>query len=292
MRTSTWVLGGLGLAFCITGLSSAASSAREQAVSGRVAAQQARLTEIEEVAARERAKIEQEYDRRREELTRDFPRAAAAAIGYPYRIRWVEFAKMHQGLAYAQGYFETPSYPVPAGRHDRPAHLRRALEQEYFITEMAHLLASEQFREKLTQVADERWDAPLLREEAKGLLALVTRVQRELAMELRQLEDQRTARRETTVEWERNLKAQVLDILAYLRESESDDPQPGVVESIGRSPRSGYFCMIEGVDQVLEAGDTIGEIRILSIDPEKVTFASDGATWTQFLGAPASSHWR
>lgn len=295
MGMSKWVLGGLGLVLCTGGMLSAESSSSGQTISERIAVQQARLVEIEEVASRERAKFEREHDQRLEELTRDLPYAAAAGMDYSYRIRWVEFAKMHQGLPYAQGYFEWPSHVVPAGRYDRPAHLRQAMEQEYFIAEMARLLVSEEFRQKLTQVADERWDTPrlsLLWEEAKELLALVTRVQREVAMELRQLEDQRTERRETAVEWERNLKAQVRDILDYLRDSESRENRPGVVESIGRSPRSGYFCMIEGVDQVLEAGDTIGEIRILGIDSEKVTFAKDGVTWTQFLGAPAPTHWQ
>jgi len=50
--------------------------------------------------------------------------------------------------------------------------------------------------------------------------------------------------------------------------------------------------MIEGVDEVLGPGDKVGQIRVLSIDSEKVVFAQDGATWTQALGAPAASYWR
>ncbi len=295
MRKPIGVWGGFGLILCAAAVLSAESSSSGPAVSERIAAQETRLIEIEETAAQERAKIEREYEQQRAELTQGLARAAAARIGYSYRIRWVEFARMHRGLPYAQGYFEWPSYVVPAGRYDRPAHLRQAMEQEYFITEMARLLASAEFREKLTHVVEERLEVPLLpllREEAKGLLALALRVQGELAMELRQLEDQRAARREATLAWERNLKEQVRDILDYLREGESNEERRGVVASIGRAPQCGYFCMIEGGDRVLEVGDRIGEIRILSIDPEKVTFVRDGATWTQFLGAPAASPWR
>lgn len=295
MRASNWILSGFSLVLCAAGALSAAGSSRKAAIPERIAVQQARLAEIENAAKLERAKIEQRYEQRRAEVTQSLSLKEAARLSYPYRIRWVEFAKMHKGLAYAEGYFETPSYVVPAGRSDRPARLRRAMDQEYFITEMARLLASEEFQDKLTQIVNERWDAPLLpllREEAQKLLVLVTRVRRELTMELRQLEDQRTASLEATMEWERNLQEQVRGILDYLRESEPKETQRGVVESIGYSPQSGYFCMIEGIDQVLGADDRVGDVRILGIDPEKVTFTKDDVTWAQQLGAPAPSHWR
>jgi len=180
------MIGGLILALSAAGAWSADGPSDGQAVSGRIEIQQARLTEIEEMAVRERTRIEQWYEQRRAEAAQRRAREAAARMDYSYRIRWVEFAKMHRGVPYAEGYFKTPSYVVPAGRGDRPARLRQAMDQEYFIAEMARLLVSGEFREKLAQIATERWDAPflpVLRDEAKGLLALVTRVQRELAME-------------------------------------------------------------------------------------------------------------
>ena len=271
----------------------AEGSANQQAISERIEIQQARLPEIEALAAQERERTEQWYTRRSEELTQTISREAAAQISYPLRVRWVEFMKMHRGLPHPEAYFDASNYGFVLSPS---AHrLRLAMDQEYFLTEMSHLLASEEFQEKMTQIVQERIDAPLLpllREEARRLLALVERVQRELTTELRQLQDQRTARLDATMEWERDLKEQVREILEYLRQRESREPDFGVVESIGYFPQSGYFCMVEGVDRVLGTGDTIGQIRVLSIDPEKVEFGKDGDTWAQKLGAPAQPHWQ
>jgi len=93
------------------------------------------------------------------------------------------------------------------------------------------------------------------------------------------------------MEWENDLKEQVRGILEYLRQSESRAVRLGVVESVGYCPSSGYYCMIEGVDQVLATGDRIGRIRVLKIGPERVEFAKDGTTWAQALGASAQPFW-
>lgn len=292
MQASTWVMGGFSFVLCAAGALFAEESANRAMIAERMEIQQARLPEIEAAAARERERIEQWYTQRSEERTQVLARDAAERIGYPLRIRWVEFMKMHQGLSHPDAYFDASNY----GFVSTPAihRLRLAMEQEYFLTEMAHLLVSDEFEARLTQIVQERIDAPLLpllREEARSLLALVGRVRKELTAELNQLQDQRTARLDATMEWERNLKEQVREILEYLRQRESREPDFGVVESIGYFPRSGYFCMVEGVDRVLEAGDTVGAVRVLSIDPEKVEFGKDGDTWAQQLGAPAQPHW-
>lgn len=306
MQASTWIIGGFSIVLCaVSGLPAYGSSA-ESTIPERIAIQEARLGQIEESTARETEQIEQWYTQRRAELTQTISRREAAEISYANRVRWVEFMKMHRGRSYPQAYFDASSYGFVISPS---AHwLRLAMEQEYFITEMANLLVSEDFHEKLTQIVEERSDEPLLplrgerrlnasllpllREEARRLLDVVVRVRRELTEEMRHLDNARKARLDATMEWERDLKEQVRGILEYLRQEESREAQLGVVESIGYCPRSGYFCMVEGVDRVLETGDTIGEIRVLSINPEKVEFAKDGTTWAQQLGAPAQPHWQ
>jgi len=112
-----------------------------------------------------------------------------------------------------------------------------------------------------------------------------------LTRELGQLENQRNARWEAIMEWEKDLKEQVRGILEYLRQSESRPGQFGIVESVGYCPSSGYYCMIEGVDRVLGVGDRVGSVRVLKIDPEKVEFGNEGTTWAQALGASPQPFW-
>jgi hypothetical protein len=38
-------------------------------------------------------------------------------------------------------------------------------------------------------------------------------------------------------------------------------------------------------------GDTVGRVRIVKIDQEKVEFAKDGTTWAQQLGAAPQPYW-
>lgn len=293
MQALNGIISGLCCLLCTTVLPAAETPAGPQEFSERIRAQQERLPEIERAVAREREQVQQWYQRRRDEAGQQVARKVAAEISFPLRIRWVEFMKMQRGLPHPAAYFDASYYGFVAGPAEF-AYLRQAMEQEYFITEMAQLLMSEDFEEKLEQIVYERLRAPLLpllREEAADVLALVRDVRTQSQMELRQLEDERNARLDATMEWEKDLKQQVHDILEYLRESESREAQLGVVESVGYCPESGYFCMIQGVDRVLGAGDRVGSIRVLSIDPEKVEFARNGSTWVQELGAPPPPFW-
>ena len=183
--------------------------------------------------------------------------------------------------------------------------LDQAMYEEYLISEMADLLANGEFEQKLEQVVEERlrvrtpytsyggWEPasylPVLQRRAQELLIVVRRVRTQVAIELRQLDNQRQARLDAIMEWEENLKEQVRGILEYLRQSESRPVRLGVVESVGYCPSSGYYCTIEGVDKVLATGDRIGRIRVLKIGPEKVEFAKDGTTWAQAVGASATA---
>lgn len=293
MRTPGRIVSEFLMVVCLTPAALATESAHRDAMSERIAIQEARLPVIEEVAAREQKETEQWYKRGRAELVQEIGREGAMRLGPARRSLWTEFAKMEAGGPYAEGYFDASHFGFPFSYETTL--LRQAMIEEYFVDEMGSLLMSEGFAQRLAQIADERLAVPLtplLRREARSLLALVMRLRAELAMELRPLENARTARLEATMEWERDLKEQVRGILEYLRRQEAREPDFGVVESIGHCPRDGYYCTIEGVDRVLGIGDAVGRIRVVRIDSQKVEFARDGVTWVQQLGAPAQPYWK
>jgi len=277
----------------MAGAAWAEGSSDRPAISERIAIQEARLPQIEAAATREREQIEQRAEGRRFEIARQTARRGAAQLSLLERALWTEFAQLSHGETQAEGYL----YDLHFGDayYDQTIPLRQALIEDYFVSEMAQLLQSDAFRNKLVQITEERLNVPLqplLRERARKLLSLTDSLRAELSMGVRQLENARTGRLDAAMEWETTLKKQVRENLEYLRRTESKEPGLGVVESIGYSPQSGYFCMVEGVDRVLGTGDTIGAVRVLNIEREKVEFAKDGATWAQQLGAPAQSYWQ
>ena len=95
---------------------------------------------------------------------REDAREAAAGLSRAQRTLWVEFAKMHRYELYAPGYFDASYYVFPFGPD--AALLRYAMDEEYCVSEMAHLLLSGGFRQTLTQIVNEHWVIPLLQREA------------------------------------------------------------------------------------------------------------------------------
>ena len=218
----------------------------------------------------------------------EITRREAARLSLAQRELWVQYADLYLDRPYTPAYFNSGFVSY------RAALLGQAMIQEYLISEMADLLANQEFERKLVQIVEERLDvplSPLLRDRATELLNLMRQVRAELTRELGQLENQRNARWEAIMEWEKDLKEQVRGILEYLRQSESRPGQFGIVESVGYCPSSGYYCMIEGVDRVLGVGDRVGSVRVLKIDPEKVEFGNEGTTWAQALGASPQPFW-
>jgi hypothetical protein len=304
MRRLDWILPGFSLLFCGTVAFSATGPAVGPDIAERIRVQEARVPQIEAVAIRDREEIERWYKTRRAEAVQDIARRAAAQLSLAEREQWVQYADLYLDRFYAPAYFNY-GFTSP-----RVALLGQAMVQEYLISEMANVLASEEFERKLTQVVEERLEVsprpllrdgtvgllevqllPLLRDRAQKLLILVRQVRTELAEQVRQLDNQRKARLDAIMKWENDLKEQVRGILEYLRQSESRPVQFGVVESVGYCPDGGYFCLIQGVDKVLGIGDTVGKVRIVKIDQEKVEFAKDGTTWTQNLGAAPQPFW-
>jgi hypothetical protein len=254
----------------------------------RIRIQQERLPQIEQMARQEREQVQQWYERRRSE-TPEEARELAARLGLAQRLRWIEYARMYADRPSTVDYFDSPYFSYPFS--ERAIWLPYALVQEFTVSEMADLLRSESFRAKLLQVEGEHWQLPVLRREARRLLDLMDTLNVELTMSVRQLERNRTARLDEVAQREKGLQEQVRIILDYLKQSAERPPQLGVVEAVGYNPQTGYYCMIEGVDRVLQPGDTVRGIRVVSIDAQEVAFARNGTTWTQGLGAAAQPHW-
>ena len=288
MRCADWILPGFSLVFCGTVAFSATGPAVRPDIAERIKIQEARVPEIEAAAARDREQVELWYKMRRVEVVQEIARREAARLSLAQREQWVQYADLYLDRFYAPAYFNY-GFTSP-----RVALLGQAMVQENLISEMANVLASDEFEQKLMQIVEERLHVrllPLLRDQAAELLVLVRQVHAEVAMQVRELDGQRKARLDAIRKWENDLKEQVRGILEYLRQSASRPVQFGVVESVGYCPDGGYFCVIEGADKVLGIGDTVGKVRILKIDQEKVEFAKDGTTWAQQLGAAPQPFW-
>ena len=302
MRCADWILPGFSLLFCGTVAFSATGPAVRPDLAERIKIQEARVPQIEAQAARDRDRVQQWYRARRAAIVQEITRREAAQFSIAQRDVWVQYWDMYRDRFYTPAYFD-PTFPsvYPMAR------LAQAMRGEYLISEMAELLASEEFEQKLTQIVEERLEVrrpntsyggwqppsylPLLQRQARQLLTVVRSVRTQLTIELTQLDNQKKARLDAIMKWEDDLKEQVRGILEYLRRSESRPVQFGVVESVGYCPDGGYFCLIEGVHRPLGIGDTVGKVRIVKIDQEKVEFTKDGTTWTQQLGAAPQPHW-
>jgi hypothetical protein len=301
MRCSDWILPGFSLLFCGTVAFSAAGPAARSDIAERVKIQEARLPQIDALAARDRDQVQQWYKARRAAVVQEITRREAARFSIAQRDVWVQYADLYLGRPYSVAYFS-------AGFVVRPLTLVvQGMREEYLISEMANLLVNEEFEQKLVQIVEERLEVwtpsiaygnwqppsflPLLQRQAQQLLSVIQNVRAQVTIELAQLENQRKVSLDAIMEWENDLKEQVRGILEYLRQSESRPVQFGVVESVGYCPDGGYFCLIEGVDRPLGIGDTVGKVRIVKIDQEKVEFAKDGTTWAQKLGAAPQPYW-
>lgn len=301
MRRSDWILPGFSLLFCGTVAFSATGPAVGPGLAERIKIQEARVPQIEAVTAQDREEIEQWYKVRRAALVQEITRREAARFSLAQRDIWVQYWDLYRDRFYAPAYFRSgfAIYPIVL--------LGQGMREEYLISEMADLLANGEFEQKLVQIVEERLEVrtpntsygnwqpasflPLLQRRAQELLIVIRNVRTQLAIELAQLDNQRKARLDAIMKWENDVKEQVRGILEYLRQSESRPVQFGVVESVGYCPDGGYFCLIQGVDRALGIGDTVGKVRILKIDQEKVEFAKDGATWAQELGAAPQPFW-
>jgi hypothetical protein len=289
MKTSHWIILSLSAWFLAAAALAADPPAAGSGRAERIRIQEERLPVIEQMAQQEREQVERRYTQRRARATREEAREFAAWFSLAERLRWIEYAHQYEDQPSTVDYFGSSYYLYPYT--ERAILLVDEMDREYTVSEMADLLRSASFREKLTQIVEEDWQFPVLRCEARRLLDVMDTLDVELTMDVRQLESNRTEQLNAIAQQEKDLQEQVRTILAYLKAQEQRPPQLGVVESVGYSPQSGYYCMIEGVDRVLQPGDTAQGVQVVSIDPEKVAFAKNGITWTQGLGAPAQPYW-
>ncbi len=156
------------MVLCVAAAVFAEEPANREAISERIAIQEARLPQIEDVAAREREQTEQWYERSHAEIVREIARRGAVQLSPAQRSLWTEFAKMDAGKPYAQGYFDASHFGFPFSY--KTTLLRQAMIEEYFADEMGSLLLSDDFQQKLAQIAEERSGAFLLRRCCGGRL--------------------------------------------------------------------------------------------------------------------------
>src|SRR5512146_2804210 len=148
MKRMDWILPGFSLLFCGTVAFSATGPAARPDLAERIKAQEARVPRIEAVVAQDREGIERWYKLRRAEAIQEIARPAAARLSLAEREQWVQYADLYLDRLYAPAYF-TSGVTSP-----QVALLGQAMVQEYLISEMANLLASEEFERKLTQLVD------------------------------------------------------------------------------------------------------------------------------------------
>jgi hypothetical protein len=289
MNASNWIIPALSALFPVSVVLAAGPSAASRNLEQRIRIQQERLPQIEQMAKQQREEVQQWYEHERATAGQERIREIAADFPMPERVRWIEYIRMYQDRPSTADYFDTLYFNVPFTY--RAIDLPYGMMQEYTVSEMAALLQNESFRAKLAQVVDEEWQVPVLRIEAQLLLNLMDTIHLELTMELQRLERNKTARLDDIAKEEKNLQEQVRTILDYLRQSEQRKPQLGVVEAVGHSPQTGYYCVIEGIDRPLQPGDTARGVRVVSVDAQKVVFARNETTWAQDLGAPAQPQW-
>jgi hypothetical protein len=288
MKVSNWFIPALSTWFSASVVLAVGPSSTGSNLEQRIRIQQERLPQIEQMIQREREQVERGYERQRSQ-TPEEARELAARFSLAERLRWIEYSRMYADRVSTAYYFGSTYYSHPYSEY--AILLPAAMTEEFTISEMADLLRSESFRAKLVQVEDEYWEPVVLRRAARRLLDLMDTLNVELTMDVQQRERNKAARLDALAQQEKELQEQVRTILDYLKQSAQRPPQLGVVEAVGYSPQTGYYCMVEGIDRVLQPGDSVRGIRVVAIDAQKVEFARNGTTWTQGLGTPAQPQW-
>ncbi len=288
MKVSDWLIPALTAWFSASVVLAAGPSRTGTNLEQRIRIQQERLPQIEQMVQREREEVERWYEGQRAE-TPYKARELAARFPLAERLRWIEYSRMYADRVSPAYYFGSTYYSYPYSEY--AILLPAAMLEEFTISEMADLLQSKSLRAKLVQVEDEYWEPVVLRRAARRMLDLMDTLNVELTMDVRQLERNKAARLNEIARQEKDLQEQVRTILDYLKQSAQRPPQLGVVEAVGYSPQTGYYCMVEGIDKVLQPGDSVRGIRVVTVDPQKVEFARNGTTWTQGVGAPAQRQW-
>jgi len=164
--------------------------------------------------------------------------------------------------------------------------LRVSLRESYSLHTIATFLLDEGAYQLLTDVSKSKGQDIKLRRQARSML----RKMEVLQEKVRYLENQR---QNELAKLKRSPKPPVA--VEYKTVTQQPEAQLGVVSAICHS-KDGAMCMVDGVDEMLKAGDTIQTeeikgIKVVNISADKVKFSRKGKTWQQALGKEADSAW-
>ena len=106
--------------------------------------------------------------------------------------------------------------------------------------------------------------------------------------ELRKLEKRRDISLTELAKWEKFQRENISQIIRFIANS-STKPNFGVIQVIGYEKEK-PFIMIN--DNIVYQEHSIDNVKIVSIEPEKVEFKKKGKSWIQNIGAPANDYWK
>ena len=254
--------------------------------------QEERLVHIEEQAVIERQQIEAWYERQLSEL-RQLAERKVKQLKPDNRALWTEFIKMHEQTPLFDTYFKKNDQILATTlmfiRSIETFDLRAALADSYFLSTTANLLLDPNFRKRLADLADGSAYNPqslLVRKEARKLLYVVDDFQSKLAA----LQVRRAAKLTAVEQREQQRRADILRVMQDIKAAPRRVNE-GIVSAIAYRPNS-PVCMINGIDKILQEGDSIGNIEIVKIQPDQVEFAKGSQKWTQHVGKPANDAWK
>lgn len=258
----------------------------EQQIKQQLKIQQQRLKDIEHLAVSERQAIEQWYARHRT-LLRQLAQRQARQLILSHKMLWTEFIKMNSQIPFGDTYFSNTARTFI--RDTKAFELRAAMIDSYFLSTTANLLLDHEFCKLLTDLSNGSGYNPqnlLIRSEARKLL----RVAKEFESELLRLKNRRNDKLAGLEQWEKGLREHVYKVMREIK-ALPETPDLGVVSAIS-CDKKGSLCMIDGVDKVLQPGDTIQDVTVVRIHQDRVEFAKGSRKWVQAVGQPANPAWK
>jgi hypothetical protein len=255
--------------------------------------QKERLQDICDSASRQRQDIENRYLAGLTQLKQE-ALEKAQRIRLRDRMLWTEFIAESYQKYYADNYI----YNTPPLYYDLKAlKLRRDMTESYFLNTTADFLMDADARKLLAYKVNINRDTPcdsrnfLFQRQAQELLAVMDY----FAMLSERLENQKASELADLQIWEENS-------IAYARRAvpPAEAIPYGTVIAVTYYNK-GAFCMIEGIDEIIKAGDTINNaqtknVKIVKIDIDtdsaRVEFDRNGRQWAQTVGQSPNPRWK
>ncbi len=303
MKTATLIVTLSFLLVVIPCRAAEKAAEHQERIRSRLGNQEGRLQDIEEVISRQRQDIEQRYAHNlgmlQQEYARRFRKIATEKRTGAIDLLWVEFfefVKMTSEEPYAVSYFSNLLEPFRIKRKIAPKRkelkLRNALAESYFLILVQDFFVHEEAREVVAQIWSSGLYPRCVRNKAWKLLETAKLFDADAAY----LCNRREVRLAALEQRERELKEGVYRVMREIR-AKAEKPQAGVVSAIGYTEKKAY-CMVEGVDRILGAGEIIDnvvikDVKVVGIDRDKVEFEKDGRRWTQKVGQkPKAEDWK